>query len=217
MKIGIIGSGNVGGTLGKRWAQKGHDVCFGVLDTADPKLKQLLADSGAKARAATVAEMARMSDVVVLATPWGAVPDAIKSAGNLSGKILIDVTNPLLPDLSSLTIGTTTSAGEQVAELAKSARVVKAFNTIRFGVMADTTFPQGPVALFYCGDDAEAKKTVAGLAVELGFKALDAGPLTQCRVIEPFGMLWISLAVKYGYGQNIAFQFMQRRPENESN
>lgn len=158
-------------------------------------------------------ETTKAGEVILLATPWDATQDALTSAGDLSGKILIDATNPLLPGLAGLSIGTTTSAGEKVAEWAKGARVVKAFNTVGFNIMADPSFPGGQPALFYCGDDSEAKKVVARLASELGFEALDAGPLTQCRVLEPFGMLWISLAVKHGFGREIGFKFMRRSPE----
>ena len=76
--------------------------------------------------------------------------------------------------------------------------------------MADSSFPSGQPSLFYCGDDPEAKRVAAKLAGELGFEALDAGPLSQCRVLEPLGMLWISLAVKYGYGREIGFKLMRR-------
>jgi 8-hydroxy-5-deazaflavin:NADPH oxidoreductase len=215
VKIGIIGSGNVGGTLGKAWSWLGHDVFFGFKNPEEPQAKTLLGEAAATAKAGTVQAAAEASDVVVLATPWEVAQAALASAGDLTGKILIDATNPLLPGLAGLSIGTTSSAGEKVAEWAKGAHVVKAFNTVGFNIMADSSFPSGQAALFYCGDDAEAKKTVAVLASELGFEALDAGPITQCRLLEPFAMLWISLAVKHGYGRDIAFKFMRRDPVGE--
>ena len=211
MKIGIIGSGNVGGTLGKAWSRKGHRVCFGLRSGDEAQAKALLADAGSSARTGSVQEAAESSDVLLLATPWEAAQEAIGAAGNLAGKILIDATNPLLPGLGGLAVGTDTSAGELIAEWAQGARVVKAFNTVGFNIMADSSFPQGEAALFYCGGDAEAKKVVAELVDELGFEALDAGPLAQCRVLEPFALLWISLALKHGYGRDIGFQFMRRK------
>jgi len=211
MKIGIIGSGNVGGTLGKAWSRNGHRVCFSVRSGNEVQAKALLADAGPSARTGSVEETASSSDVLLLATPWEAAQEAIETAGTLAGKILIDATNPLLQGLAGLAVGTHASAGEAIAEWAKAAHVVKAFNTVGFNIMADPKFPQGEVALFYCGDDAEAKKVVAKLADELGFEALDAGPLTQCRVLEPFALLWISLAIKHGYGRDIGFQFMRRK------
>lgn len=211
MRIGIIGSGNVGGTLGGRWARNGHQLTFAVRDKPSKELLQTLSQLGGSASSATVAETAARSDVLLLATPWEAAREALASAGDLSGKVLIDATNPLLPELAGLSVGTNISAGELVAQWARGAKVVKALNTVGFSIMADPKLSGGPIAMFYCGDDAEAKRTVNGLILELGFDPLDAGPLTQARVLEPFAMLWISLAVKYGYGREIGFRFLRAR------
>jgi predicted dinucleotide-binding enzyme len=193
IKVGVIGAGNVGGTLGGRWAQNGHDVMLSKREGSP-----------------TVAEVVQASDVLLLATPFEVTEEVLRSAGDLSGKIVIDATNPLLPKLAGLSVGTTLSGAELVAQWAPGARVVKAFNTVGWNIMANPAFPGGSPAMFYCGDDAGAKHTVAGLIAELGFEALDAGPLVQARVLEPFALLWISLAVKYGYGREIGFHFMRR-------
>lgn len=116
MKIAIIGIGNVGGTLGPAWAKAGHDVIFGVRDPNSEKVKTVLENSGPKARADGVAEAAGAAEIVVFATPWSATQDAVQAAGNLDGKLVVDCTNPIAPDLKGLVIGTTTSAGEQVAQ-----------------------------------------------------------------------------------------------------
>jgi len=121
MRIGIIGSGMVGGTLGRCWVQRGHEVMFGVRDASNPKVGALLAEAGPNAKAGTVAEAAAHGDVIVLATPWRATQDALRNAGNLTGKILLDCTNPLKADLSRLEVGHTTSGGEQVAAWAPRA------------------------------------------------------------------------------------------------
>lgn len=212
MKIGIIGAGNVGGALGKAWSWLGHEVFFGVRNPEDGRTEELLDGASAKASVCTVRQAAQAGSVILLATPWEVVKDALAAAGDLTGKILIDATNPLLPGLAGIAVGTTTSGGETIAEWAKGARVIKCFNTVGFNIMADAAFPQGEAAMFYCGGDEAAKKDVAQLAAELGFEALDAGPLAQCRVLEPFAMLWISLALKYGYGRDIGFLFMRRKP-----
>ena len=123
---------------------------------------------------------------------------------------MIDATNPVLADLSGLTLGTTVSAGEQVQQWASGAKVVKAFNTIGSNILADARFGSERALLAYCGDDAEAKHIVRQLAEELGFDPLDAGPLTQTRLLEPFALLWISLAYKAGQGRDIAFKFLRR-------
>ncbi|HTS48309.1 MAG TPA: NADPH-dependent F420 reductase [Bryobacteraceae bacterium] len=209
MNIGIIGSGNVGGTLGTRWARNGHQVVFGSRNPQEADVKQLVAGAGKTARAATLAEAAT-TDVLLFAVPWPAAKDALAGLGNLTDKILIDATNPLLPDLSALALGTTTSAGEQVAEWARGAKVVKAFNTVGNNIMANPSFHGEKPVLFYCGDDADAKKTVHQLAEELGFDAQDAGPLKQARVLEPFCLLWVSLAFQQGWGREFAFKVLRR-------
>jgi predicted dinucleotide-binding enzyme len=209
MTIGIIGAGSVGGTLGTSWAKKGHRVLFGVRDASTPAVKELLERSGPSASTGSIAE-AGACDVVVLATPWNAVQSALHSAGGLSGKVLLDCTNPLLPDLSGLLIGTTTSGGEIVSQWASGARVVKIFNTTGYGNMANPVYGNDLNTMFYSGDDAAAKQIAAQLAADLGFDPIDAGPLTQARLLEPLALLWITLAIKQGLGMNIAFKLMKR-------
>jgi predicted dinucleotide-binding enzyme len=121
MKICILGAGNVGGTLGRAWARKGHDVFFGVPRPGDAGTQEILTTIGSKARAGTVAEAAAAGDVIVLATPWPAAREAIQAAGNLAGKLVVDCTNPLKPDFTGLALGYTTSGAEQVAEWATGA------------------------------------------------------------------------------------------------
>jgi 8-hydroxy-5-deazaflavin:NADPH oxidoreductase len=209
MNIGIIGAGNVGGTLGARWARNGHTVAFGVRDPNSTGSRELLQKAGS-GTAATIADAAKSADVLLVSTPWVATQQVIESLGDLSGKIVIDAVNPLMPDLSGLALGTTTSAAEQVAHWASGARVVKAFNTIGFNIMADPSFGGNRALLLYCGDDAAAKQTVKSLAAELGFDPQDAGPLRQARLLEPFALLWISLAYGQGYGRELAFQLLRR-------
>jgi len=210
MRIAVIGSGNVGGTLGKGWAKRGHEIVFGVRQPTDQKLAQLLAETGGKARAASVKDAAAGAEVVALTVPWDAAQEALKSAGNLRGKILLDCTNPLKPDLSGLTLDYSTSGGEQVAAWAPGARVVKIFNTTGFGNMANAVYPEAAAMMLYCGDDAEAKKTAAQLATDLGFDAYDAGPLAEARLLEPLALVWIHLAVFQKMGTGFAFRLMRR-------
>ena len=210
MKIGIIGSGNVGGTLGTRWAKGGHQVMFGSREPGAGDMKQLLARAGANARAATLQDAAKSGDVLLLATPWPATKEVVQGLGDLTGKVLIDATNPLLPDLSGLAVGPNTSGAEQVAGWARGAKVAKAFNTIGSNIMENPAFGAEKPVLFFCGDDAGAKRYVKQLADELGFEGVDAGPLTQARLLEPFALLWISLALKYGLGREFAFKLLRR-------
>jgi hypothetical protein len=210
MRIPIIGAGNVGGTLGKMWATKDHEVAFGVRRPNDAKVQALLTATGKRARAASPKDAVTGAEVVVLATPWSATEAAIREAGDLRGKVVVDATNPLKADLSGLAIGHSTSAAEQVAGWARGARVVKAFNTIGAAHMADPRFGTQRASMFICGDDASAKATVARLAGELGFDPVDCGPLTQARLLEPLAMLWISMAYAYGAGPNIGFALLRK-------
>jgi predicted dinucleotide-binding enzyme len=209
MKIGIIGSGNVGGALGGRWAKLGHEVVFGTRNPQGTHVQQLAAKASGKTSAATLAQAANDGEVLLLATPWPATEEIIAGLGDLNGKVLIDATNPLLPDLSGLTHGTTTSGGEQVAKWAGNAKVVKAFNTVGANILADPSFEGHRPVMFYCGDDADAKQVVKQLITELIFAAVDAGPLTQARLLEPFALLWISLALKQGLGPEFAFELLR--------
>jgi len=212
MKIAIIGAGNVGGTLGARWARNGHTVTFGVRNPGDEKLKKLLDSAGSTARAATIGEAVKDASVVVLATPWEGAQSALQAAGSLNGKILIDATNPVTMGSEGLrlVLGHTTSAGEQVASWATGARVVKAFNTTGAKNMADPKLGSQSASMFVCGDDAEARATVMKLADELGFEAVDCGALSSARYLEPMAMLWIHLCVGLGRGPDFAFKIVKR-------
>ena len=209
MRIGVIGAGNVGGTLGRRWAGAGHDVTFGIRGSLGRDLRKILEASQGRARAATVAEAVRDAEVVVLAVPWAAVPEVIQSAGELTGKVVVDCTNPLQPKMAGVEVPPAGSAGEQVAQWARGARVVKAFNTTGAENMADPRYADGAASMLVAADDKKAKATVMGLASDLGFEPVDAGPLRQARLLEQFALLWISLAVG-GQGRGIAFRLMRR-------
>jgi NADPH-dependent F420 reductase len=214
MKIAVIGTGNVGGTLGKRWARAGHEVAFGARDPAEAKVATLVRESGPSARAASVPEAAREADVVVLAVPWDGARDAVAAAGDLRDRILIDATNPvpLTPEglRQGLVIGHTTSGGEQVARWAGGARVVKAFNTTGWQNMADPVYGSQGLSMLLCGDDAEAKKVVADLARQLGFEPVDVGPMRSARYLEAVAMLWIDMAVLQGFGTSFGFRVVRR-------
>ena len=212
-KIGIIGSGNVGGTLGRRWAAGGHWVRFGSRNPESEEMRRLVAEAGGMSAAATTAEVVGASEILLLATPWSATEPIVRGAaagGALTGKILIDAVNPLAADLKGLEVGRDQSGAELVASWAPGARVVKCFNTVGYNIMANPVFGGSGATMFYCGDDSAAKDTVQQLATELGFEAVDAGPLRQARLLEPFALLWISLAFTPGMGREIGFRLMRR-------
>jgi NADPH-dependent F420 reductase len=210
MRIAIIGAGNVGGTLGKRWAAAGHDILFGVRDPGSEKYRSLVAQIGARAKLLRNAEAVAAAEVVLLATPWNATQAALAACGALADRILIDATNPLGPDLG-LTLGYADSGGEQVARWAAGAKVVKAFNTTGFNVMQDPVMEGRHAVMFAAGDDAAAKAVVLELARTIGFEAIDAGGLRMARVLEPLAMLWIHLAYRQGLTRDYAFDLIRRR------
>jgi len=165
-----------------------------------------------KAQAGTLAQAAAFAEFIVLTTPWIAAETAIRSMGDLSGKIILDATNPLAmgPDGLSLEIGHSMSAGEKVQGWAKGASVFKTLNTTGFGNMADPVFHGVKSVMFVAGDDAANKPTVIGLVAALGFDVVDAGPLRNARLLEAHAMLWIDLAIKRGLGRDFAFAIVRR-------
>jgi len=212
MNIAIIGAGYVGGALGANWAQKGHDVFFGVRDSKAEKVETLLRAIGGEARAVSPAEAAAVTDIVVLATPWPATEAAIRSLGPIKGKLILDVTNPLTrgPDGISLEIGHSISAGEKVQGWAAGASVFKTLNTTGFANMANPVFNGVKSVMFVAGDDAANRPKVMSLVGELGFEVIDAGPLRNARLLEAHAMLWIDLALTRGQGRDFAFSILRR-------
>lgn len=191
MRIGIIGAGKVGRTLGATFVAAGHSVVFGVRAPADPK------HEGAPGPVLGTADAARAAELILLCTPWTAAEDALRAAGDLAGKVLVDATNPIGPGFV-LTHGREDSGAEQVARWAPGARVVKAFNTVGREVMANPRFGDRAALLWLCGDDAVAVETVAGLARGIGFDPMPLGPMKRARLIEPAALLWISVAMQRG-------------------
>jgi len=213
MKLAIIGAGNVGGTLGTAWAQKaGHDIFFGVRNPSTDKTQALVQKLGGKARAGAPAQAAAAGDFIVLTTPWPQAEAAIRSLGNINGKIILDATNPLArgPDGISLEIGHSTSAGEKVQGWAKGASVFKTLNTTGFGNMAEPIYHGVKSVMFVAGDDAANKPKVIDLVAALGFDVIDAGPLRNARLLEAHAMLWIDLALTRGLGRDWAFARVKR-------
>ncbi len=216
MKIAIIGAGNVGGSLGKAWAKAGHYIIFGVRDPGKGKTQPPLAEIGAGAVSATVPDAARSGDIIVLATPWPAVPDALTAMGDVRGKVLIDCTNPLSLNGDgslSLSLGSTTSGAEEIERLATGAQVVKAFNTYGWENFADSSYPNAaglkPV-MFYCGDHDAAKEKVHQLAADLGYEPVDTGGLGMARSLEPLALLWIRLSIRNGRNPNFTWARLTR-------
>jgi NADPH-dependent F420 reductase len=209
VRIGILGTGGVGGVLGIKWAHAGHHVLFGSRTPLSERCEALAIKAGPNAKVATLAGAAEHSEALVIAVPWGAVEETLALAGPLAGKVVIDCSNPLKPDLSGLATGAS-SAAEEIATLLPRACVVKAFNTASTKVMLDPAFPAGPATMFFCGDDPDAKLLVKELIAQIGFEPVDAGPLHHARYLESLAMLYIHLAIRGGWGSNCAFQMVKR-------
>lgn len=210
MNIGILGTGNVGGTLGRRWALSGHHVEFGTRDPNNPKVKDLLQACGSHAKAVSIEEAVTHNDIIVVALPWNVTLSTLHSIKNWHGKILVDCTNPLKSDYSGLSVSEGNSAGEEIAKAAKGAKVIKAFNTVGSFVMNNPNFNGEKAIMLVGGDDLQAKEQVKRLAEELGFDVMDAGGLTSARYMEHFAMLWIHMGYHQKLGNDFAFKLLQR-------
>lgn len=204
MTIAIIGTGRMAEGLGRRLVKGGEAVSLCGRDgrKTETAAKRIGATAG---RVADATE----AEVIVLAVPWRAAADALSAAGDVSGKIVVDITNPVGPDLT-LALGTTTSAAEEIQRRTPKASVVKAFNTIfaeLYGLALgpDDIPPQVP----YCGDDTAAKDRVRAMIGAIGFEPIDAGPLRNARLIEPLALMTINFGYALGQGRRISPRFVK--------
>jgi len=207
MKIGIIGTGRMSSTLGKLWAEKGHQVFFG--SRQPQKAQDLAVQVGHGAQGGSVAQAAGYGEVLLLAVPWKAAKETIQTMDNVDGKVLIEIINGVDMQKGPL-IGHTTSIAEQIASWAPRARVVNAFNSINYANLLNPDFNGQSATLFYCGDDPAAKSTLAQLGAEIGLDPVDCGPLWMARQLEPLAYLWIYLAFNGGQGPQTAFKWLKR-------
>ena len=216
--IAVVGTGRVGAALGPRFAALGFAVIYGSRDPSRAAVAELVERTGRGATAASVSDAVARSDWVLFAVPWSAMENLVATtAGSLNGKIVIDVTNALkIGDDGLMAMAVPTSAGEMLQSWAPEARVVKAFNTMGFHVMADPGAAGGRVSVPLAGDDADAKRAVARVVEQLGFDAVDVGPIKHARALEYMSVLYM---VPYLQGRrDEAFEFYFRTgttPEND--
>lgn len=213
MRIGILGSGDVGRTLGLAFAACGHEVKVGSREANNPKIQEWLARAGAHASGGTFADAAKFGEVIVLATLWAGTENALRLAGHdqFNGKVVIDTTNPLESTTTPprLSLGLNDSAGEQVQRWLTKARVVKAFNTIGHAHMFRPEFPGGPPDMFIAGNDARAKQTVSQILNEFGWEVVDLGGIDASRYLEPLAMVWILHTIRTR-SSNHAFKLLRK-------
>ena len=209
MRVGILGSGLMGGKLGTIFARAGHDVVFSYSRSKE-KLNRLAREAGKKARAGTPAEAAQDADALLLAVHWSRVDDVLKQAGNLSDKVIVSCSLPMNADDTGLVVAHTSSGAEELAKKVPKARVVSAFGTVPsevlFGVFAARRKAKKP-SLVYCGDESKSKKIAAELIHDVGFDPVDAGPLRIARYTEPFTLLIAQLAYDGDEGPELAYRF----------
>ena len=214
MKIGIIGTGNIGGALARLWMAHGHEVVLGVRDE-----QKVEAVRGAFPGASVVLteDATEGVEVVTLALPWPAVEPVLARMGTLAGKVLIDTNNPLKADLSGLKELGGRSAAEVIQQLHPETRVVKAFNTVGAAYLGRARVGDADAGGFYCGDDAGARAVVAELVGQTGLVPVDCGPLRNARYLEAMAMLWINMAFGHRRGERFAFALLTEAASRTNN
>jgi len=209
MRVGILGSGLMGGKLGTIFARAGHEVVFSYA-RSHKKLEKLARDAGRNARAGAPRGAVPEADALLLAVHWSRIDDVLKQAGDLSGKVIVSCSLPMNADNTGLAIAHTSSGAEELAKMIPQARVVSAFNTVPSEVLFGLYEAKGKAgrpSLVYCGDDKEGKAVAAELIRDVGFDPVDAGPLQIARYTEPFALLVAQLAYEGEGGPELAYRF----------
>ena len=209
MRVGILGSGLMGGKLGTIFARAGHEVVFSYA-RSEQKLKTLAREAKGKARHGTPREAAKDAEALLLAVHWSRIEDVLTQAGDLSGKVVVTCSLPMNADDTALVVAHTSSGAEELARMIPKARVVSAFGTVPsevlFGVY-ESKRKAGRPSLVYCGDDKRGKAVAAELIRDVGFDPVDAGPLRIARYTEPFTLLVAQLAYEGKDGPELTYRF----------
>lgn len=209
MRIGILGSGLMGGKLGTIFARAGHEVVFSYARNRQ-KLEKLAQESGGNARYGTPRNAVQDADALLFAVHWLRVDDVLEQAGDLSGKVVMTCSLPMNEENTELVVGHISSAAEELAKRVPKARVVSAFNTVPSEVLFDVYEAKRKgrrPSLVYCGDHTPSKEVVAQLIRDVGFEPLDVGPLRIARYTEPFGLLVAQVAYEGTGGPEVAYRF----------
>ncbi len=206
MKIAIIGTGRIGGGLARAWASHGHTIRLGVREPQGSDAGAFAAELGATLH--PIGQAAQGADVVTLAMPYSALEAVLEATGNLAGQIVIDCTNAVLPGWS-LKYGHTTSAAEELQKRIPEAHVFKSFNAQGAENLANPEYQGVRASNFFCGDDPRGKEILKQLVEEVGFEAVDTGPLQSARLLEPLMLLWITSSQQLGT-RDLAFKLLRR-------
>lgn len=196
MQIAVLGAGNMGGALSRLWSDAGHRV-----------------QTSTRAGKPTPAEAAARAEVIVLCVPGTSSEEALAACGDVTGKVVIDCTNPLTPSLDGLLYGGTTSTAERLQSAHPGARVVKAFNSAGARLLGLDQVEGQTFDGFFCGDDAEAKRIVEKLVTATRLRPVDVGPLRNARYLEAMAMLWIDLAVNQQRGWAFTFNLVSHEKD----
>jgi predicted dinucleotide-binding enzyme len=207
--VAVIGTGDMGDSLGLRFAELGYRVVYGSRDPASDKVQALVELTGPNASAASQEDAAKQGDIVLTLVPWPPMEKVARSLGDLSGKIVIDVSMPFEQGEDGYPQKmVATSSAEVIQELNPGARVVKAWATLGSQVIDDTGAVDGPVSVPVASDDRKAKEIVAGIIVAMGMDPVDFGPLRMAREIESLQMIYMIPLVQ---GRKEAWEFYFRR------
>ncbi len=215
MRIGILGTGEMGRALAAAWAKAGHSVFFGSRSPA--RAVELAASTGHGARGGSVSDAAAFGDCIVLAVPWQAVESTLENCGTLAGKVLIDCTNPIDQESGELVELGTDSGSRQIAAWAVDATLVKTLNTIPASLLTAgiSSSQEERPTVFLCGDDDSAATIVSQLIEDLGCTPVPTGGLDDAKHLEHLGALLVKLGRSYGADVDIALRLLRRptRPE----
>lgn len=201
MKIGILGSGNIGGTLGMKWAKEGHEIIFGVRNKDSTRVRSLLTEIDSGASAEHIEDALKKVNVILLAIPHAAVEEVVrKNASIMGGKIIIDATNNFsAPVISNI---------EVISNHVTGANIFRAFNSLGWEVFANPRFGEITADHYYCGPDNEARTQVEQLIAEVGVNPIYVGDLEKAVVVDSLGTLWITLVSQRGVGRHMAFKML---------
>lgn len=201
MKISVIGAGNVGGALGKKWAARSHEIRFGVRDPQAKKVQSLLAEIAGEATAVPVPESIAGADVVLFAIPGRVMPETVAGFGDrLDGKILVDATNNVGAEpMHSL---------DALRQAAPNGVLFRAFSNLGWENFANPIFKGIRANLFYCGDNGDERAAVDALIADVGLRPIYIGETEKAAIIDNLTRLWFTLALEQGRGRHLALKLL---------